>query len=68
MARVKCNYPEGSEEWNDLTMMIARDIASGVDIEVVVDSYFDYHSPGDRQEIIDKINAWKERSEKRRTE
>ena len=61
MARLKGNYPEGSEEENDLTMMIARDIASGVDVGVVVDTYFDYDSPESRQETIAAIKAWQER-------
>lgn len=65
MARLKGNYPEGSEEENDLTMMIARDIASGVDVGVVVDTYFDYDSPESRQKAIDAIKAWQERSKKR---
>ena len=65
MARLKGNYPEGSEEENDLTMMIVRDIASGVDVGVVVDTYFDYDSPESRQEAIDAIKAWQERCKKR---
>ena len=65
MARLKGNYPEGSEEENDLTMMIVRDIASGVDVGVVVDTYFDYDSPESRQEAIDAIKAWHERCKKR---
>lgn len=66
MARLKGNYPEGSKEEDDLIKMIARDIACGVDINEVVDSYFDYDSPESRQEVIDTINAWQERCEERR--
>lgn len=66
MARLKGNYPEGSKEEDDLIKMIARDIACGVDIEVVVDSYFDYDSTESRQEAIEVIKAWQERCEKRR--
>lgn len=65
MARLKGNYPEGSKEEDELTMMIARDIASGVDVGVVVDTYFDYDSPESRQEVIDAIKAWQERCKKR---
>lgn len=66
MARLKGNYPEGSKEEDYLIKMIARDIACGVDINEVVDSYFDYDSPESRQEAIDTINAWQERCEERR--
>lgn len=65
MAKLKGNYPKGSKEEDDLIKMILTELLDGVDVEDIVDKYFEYETLKEKQEAVNAIKGWCERHKSR---